>query len=373
MTYDNECFADMAMISIDHFGACEAPPCAAVRDLAFPEPFYCPGVPKQVQIHVNPREGATSYGIEDSPPAGWEVTEISAEGTFDEANWKVKWGPFFEEDLPRSVSYVVVPPSDATGLACFSGMISIDGANEPICGDDCIDSYCCPFMEVDLPQPPCPPCPLGDCTTCVDSVCRDGRIGLCELIGYACAWKNGCNDDLAGMTRAAFIWRNGECYCWDETEQNWFPTDCTGSETGCCDGSTPPGPGEAAFGESASAVAELRFGRASREDASRELLATIKIAAPADGSAMALEFQVPDGWEVTQISDDGAWDGIHRKVKWGPFMEEMSRTLVCKARQLNKGASTAGRLSGERRVGTFRGTVSFDGLNRPIAVDRGTR
>jgi hypothetical protein len=41
---------------------------------------------------------------------------------------------------------------------------------------------------------------VGDCTTCTTGACADGQVSMCELVGYACAWMRGCNDDLAGMT-----------------------------------------------------------------------------------------------------------------------------------------------------------------------------
>ena len=42
---------------------------------------------------------------------------------------------------------------------------------------------------------------------------------------------------------------------------------------------------------------------------------------------MGLEYQIPMGWKVTAISHGGAWDQRHRKVKWGPFFENLSRTV----------------------------------------------
>ena len=87
----------------------------------------------------------------------------------------------------------------------------------------------CPYLAADVPQPTCDGC--ADCTC---ATCEDGKIELCEMSGYACAWKKGCNDDLAGMTRAAFIWKSGECYCWDTEEEAWLPTDCPAPESGCC-------------------------------------------------------------------------------------------------------------------------------------------
>ena len=89
----------------------------------------------------------------------------------------------------------------------------------------------------------------------------------------------------------------------------------------------------------------------------------ITIEVPEGTSAMALEFRVPRGWDVTSISDGGQWDAIHRKVKWGPFFNQLSRTVTF----------TAHPRTPQPRLADFSGTVSFDGLNRPIEIDRCTR
>ncbi|MGB2986172.1 MAG: hypothetical protein WBE26_09845 [Phycisphaerae bacterium] len=72
--------------------------------------------------------------------------------------------------------------------------------------------------------------------------------------------------------------------------------------------------------------------------------------------AMPLEYRIPKGWKVTAISDGGAWDGQTRKVKWGSFLEDLSRTATFEAR----GPADV------RRARDFSGTVSFDGVNYPI-------
>ncbi len=373
ITYDNECFADMAAESIAYFGECQE--CAARRDLAVPDLTYCPGVPKHIQIHLSPRSGVTAYALEDRPPAGWEVTFVSGDGFYDELNGKVKWGPFFPDTLPRSVSYVAVPPLDFDAVACFEGAISLDGINEPICGDACIEPHCAPFMAADTPQPPCPQCPVGDCTTCPapapTGACRDWRISLCELVGYACAWLRGCNDDLAGLTRAAYIWRHGECYCWHEVQQNWFPTDCPPPSSGIC-GSANLGPGDVDPSESGGAVAYLRFSRLDgRHSRAKEVKVVIVTEAPDVASAMALDFTLPTGWEPVTISDDGKWDETHRKVKWGPFYDDLTRRITLQARSTAASTIRPTRISsGEPVVGRFSGTISFDGHNEPIVVKR---
>ena len=227
-------------------------------------------------------------------------------------------------------------------------------------------------MGADKPQPACPWCLIGDCTTCPEGRCQDGRISMCELIGYACAWLLGCNDDLAGMTRAAYIWRNGECYCWDAGEANWFPSSCPSSAPWCCDGTDPGGNASQPASTTAlgGASASIRSVSKSRTSRVRELKVPITIEAPAGASAVALELHVPRGWNVTAISDGGGWDESSRKVKWGPFMDDLSRTVTFKATRTGGAMSPKTDLATDAtRPTRFRGTVSFDGVNQPIAID----
>ena len=85
---------------------------------------------------------------------------------------------------------------------------------------------------------------------------------------------------------------------------------------------------------------------------------------------MALECEVPQGWQVTDISSGGMWDELHRKVKWGPFMDNLSRRVSFKVRQLYVAPTAKSRrFRGERRLDGLAGTVSFDGVNHPLTIE----
>jgi outer membrane protein assembly factor BamB len=89
---------------------------------------YSPGTPMKVQLQVSPASDRIVYAVEDSPPAGWMVTDISPPGQLDPLLGKIKWGPFFD-DQQRTFSYAVIPPPDATGSVSFFGLASLDGTN----------------------------------------------------------------------------------------------------------------------------------------------------------------------------------------------------------------------------------------------------
>ncbi len=330
--------------------------CAATRDLSDGALAYCPSDIKTVRIALSVQPETFAIGVEDSLPAGWtQVLNISDGGLFDAANNKVKWGPLFGP-FPAELTYDVLVPDTATGVNCFTGTVSVDGVNQPICGQECVEESCCSYLRADEPAAVCAGC--GDCTC---AACRDGRMELCEMIGYACAWQRGCNDDLAGMTRAAFIWVTGECYCWDEVAQTWFPSPCAGSNSVCCTGGSAAGLRELS---SPVGAAILSYDRAKRSTprgragrgVTKPVTVSIDVLAPAGTAVMALECSVPRGWKIEAISDGGTWDGSSRKVKWGPFFENPTRSVTVRVRA--KGAATD--------LNALDGSVSFDGINFPI-------
>ncbi len=352
VTYGNECEADYAGLSLKHTGPCDRP-CASSRDLGDPERTYCPGSPKRIRIALTPPKGAVVLGVEDGPPIGWIVTDnISHDGVYDAVNHKVKWGPLFPP-FPTALSYEVIPQDVTNFGACFSGTVSVNGANQGICGDACVTISCCPRLEADSPQPDCPGCAFGDCENCAGGACEDGRISLCEVIGYACAWLHGCNDDLSGMTRAAFIWRSGECYCSHWASQSWLPTTCPAPPSGCC--SSDSSGGEAAVivevgSESAAAETLLRH--------RRTVVVQVAVDPPPGTSAVALEVHVPRSWTPTAISEEGQWDSVHRKVKWGPFFDDRPFMVTFELPRAARGK--------HRDLRGLTGTVSFDGNNQAI-------
>jgi len=369
-TYGNSCEADQAGVTIQHPGPCITQPCSATRNLSTDDLSYCPGDTFKVQIRLKPLNSTQAIGVEDRPPVGWIVSNISHGGVWDTVNGKVKWGPLFPP-FPEELSYDVATTIAANVSSCFTGAISMDGITQAICGDTCVHPFCCPRLAADEPQPDCNLCPVGDCLTCDAGICEDGRVSLCEVIGYACAWLRGCNDDMSGMTRAAYIWRSGECYCWNAAAAQWYPTVCTYNVPGCCTDHTTDG-----------ALRELEpfgYGRAfvdveSIETVPRAKQPTVEIPIsiePSAGtSAVALEIKVPRGWEASVVSDGGVWDPVLRKVKWGPYFDDAARSVTVFLRR--QSPPTDAKTRDSRRpfpVHQLTGTVSFDGWNHPIAIE----
>jgi hypothetical protein len=71
----------------------------------------------------------------------------------------------------------------------------------------------------------------------------------------------------------------------------------------------------------------------------------------------AVEDVPPTGWTVSSINENGQWDNVNKKVKWGPFFDANNRTLTYKTTPP----------VGETGPKTFSGTASFDGTNVTIS------
>jgi len=106
----------------------------AGRDLSG---YSGPGTVFTVSIAIDPVPGTGVVGLEDAPPGGWSVANISHSGGWDAQSQEVKWGPFFDPSIPATVTYDVTPLASA-GAQCFVGTVSFDGNEEAVGGDPCV-------------------------------------------------------------------------------------------------------------------------------------------------------------------------------------------------------------------------------------------
>jgi len=95
---------------------------------------YTAGTPLLISIVVTPSDSTLAYAIEDTPPEGWAVSDISHAGVYDAVNKKVKWGPFFDNNA-RTLTYTVTPNGPPWIGGFYGGTVSFDGTNAPIYGD----------------------------------------------------------------------------------------------------------------------------------------------------------------------------------------------------------------------------------------------
>ncbi len=94
---------------------------------------YADGQGVTVTIAVSPDPSVQAFAVDDTPPAGWVVSDVSPGGSWDANNGQVKWGPFFDNQS-RELTYVATPPAGETGVRFFDGRASFDGRSDAITG-----------------------------------------------------------------------------------------------------------------------------------------------------------------------------------------------------------------------------------------------
>jgi hypothetical protein len=302
-----------------------------VRDLL---PCYIAGAANQVGIDVTPPAGTLAYAVEDQPPAGWTVSNISDGGVFDGTTGRVKWGPFFDANS-RMLTYDVTPPAGTTGPVNWTGLASFDGVNEELGGDVAIAEPC--------GFPP-------------DYNPGDLRITVGEVTGYGACWRGGSCTGIpvvpaliAYVTRAGFLWRSGEVFHRDPACDDTYPDDAQCWVPGAGRQVTLRG---GAWAPSRRPGGTATLAPLSLRPNGRSFEVTILLTPNRGTLAQAVEQRVPAGARVTRISDGGVYDAATRSVKWGPLLDDTPRTLTYRL-TVPRGTTPSPRLVGR---------ASFDGV-----------
>jgi hypothetical protein len=299
------------------------PLCAARRSLPS---CYVPERATHVVIETTIPDTAASHTVEDVPPSGWTVSDISHGGSF--SGGAVTWGPF-DDTQARTLTYAVTPPADAFSPEEFSGTITIGGEVQDICGDAVID--------LDCDQADFHPADLDD----------NWRDEIDEITAYGAAWLNSTPwvrppnpIPIEYVTNAGLIWIEGEIYHYASTQYPpWLP-----------------GYGKALTGGGTAMSTLLP----STYIAGEPVEVSISVTPDAGTANYAIQDGPPLGWPVTGISNDGHFDEINGLVKWGPFYDDDIRAL----------SYTVTPPAGESGSKTFLGVASFDGSSEAIGGDR---
>jgi len=295
---------------------------------------YFPGSPLTVTLNVAPAITVTAYAVQDLPPTGWSVSNISGGGAFDSATAMVKWGPFFD-NTARSLTYQVTPPSSGTGVQTFAGTASFDGVGVSVEGSSS----------------------LAQLTTHPADSSADFHVDINEMTAYGAAWKNGTTwpvppnpIDVNYVTRAGYLWKGGEVYHLDTTQT---PPLCwvTGSATTSM-----------VAMRTMSAVVPSTASTATRTlpaiySVGVPFQVTVSVTPSAGTAAYAVEDTPPNGWVISAIDNGGVWDAVNNQVKWGPYFDNTQRAL----------SYTLTPAAGSTGSQTFAGTASFDGIGVAIA------
>ena len=301
------------------------------RDLP---PAYFPGTVLDVVLLAEPPRGGAAWTVEEVPPTGWVVSEISNDGFFDRATGKVKFGPYTDTE-ERRLTYRVAAPASASGVQNFTGKASLDGRTLPVAGDAVL-------LPVGEHHP-------ADMTPTNQVIVAD------ELTAYAAAWKrgrpwgtDGGTIPVAYVTRAGLIWKSGEAYRFDTSAGAppacWVPS------------ATRPAGRTLAARSPGLAVVDVPEGVAERHAETVQKPGTagrveIHVQPPLGTFAFAVEENVPHGWQVSAVSDDGVYDPTTGRIRWGLFFGDAPRMLTFLA---TPPAGVAG-------TSVWKGIVSFDG------------
>ena len=289
---------------------------------------YIAESPAAISLCVEPKAGTNAYAVEDVPPTGWTVSGINEGGTWDDVNKKVKWGTWFD-DTARTLTYNATPPVGETGTKTFTGTGSFDGQDVDTGGDSQIQEGM--YHPADYPT-------------------RNWTMVIGEVTGYGAAWKTGATWEvppnpipIGYVTNAGYLWKVGEVYQYNglqDPPQCWEPPNGEGSRRAKATGTaTRTLPDNYVAGQ-ASAV-------------------SIVTAPEAGVAAYAVEDTPPADWTVSDINENGAWDDVNKKVKWGPWFDSTVRTLTYNATPP----------AGEEGTKTFVGVASYDGNDVDIAGD----
>lgn len=308
--------------------------------------WYAPGRPLQfvtgnpVQLVVEPKVNSGTWTVEETPPQEWVVdsASISHGGSFDPATGKVIFGPF-SDDAPRTLTYDLTIPLDATGTVWFEGMVSIDDGIALIGGQD--QSTFHPRHPADLS--------------------RSGFVlSEEEVQDYAMAWRSATAWDhapkeipISYVTRAGALWKLGENYAFDPEADDpplwWIPTE------------SDPEPIHASFGvndSTVSATADLPEIYYPGEPF------TVSLSVNPDPGVQnyALQEQVPSGWEIDpdSLSQAGTADNETGTLRFGPYFDTTQRTITF---DVTPATDAAGEV-------TFKGVISFDGYSQAIGGTR---
>ncbi|MDD5707520.1 MAG: hypothetical protein PHR35_16475, partial [Kiritimatiellae bacterium] len=233
-------------------------------------------------------------GVEEKLSPGQIPLSISDGGNWDADNNKVKWVFRGHGQIrDRALQYTV----NLAG-AVVAGLVNFGTDNHPITGDTVFTGGANPGLLH----------PADDN--------GDWRIVLEEIGACVARWKSGADDYRTPVViRGITLYRHGEQYTYDPNvaaeAKRWIPLSRLGNA-----------------GMATLAVRPLALNGPLVGAVRTVLSNTVAIVVTPEPGALAwgLEEVVPAGVQVTSVSHDGAWDVLHRKIKWA-FDDSEARTL----------------------------------------------
>ena len=266
-------------------------------------PEYTAGQSGTVTLTASVEAGFTlsALTVEETVPAGLIPENISNSGQYNAGTLVIRWFILGQPSGP--LTYTVTPAADAGDDYAFSG----------------IASYLEEFQEV--------PVAIGGQTVWQESVCipqavdTDGNyeISTTELLVAASQWTSGASSPTTSeLLIAASFWTSGGAYHCDD-EGNYVagaaPGKVAALRAADIAGQTGAGQAPDSAAQPAQAATAVRAfldectpgqtGTASITITTTELL-----------TAIAVDEVVPEGWTVTNISNNGVFAEATRTIRW---------------------------------------------------------
>jgi len=286
------------------------------------------------------------------------VSEITEGGFHDTKNNKVKWGPWFD-DVARTLEYELVAPTGFSGTITCKGVASFDGQNMGVQGQGRIEA------KGGIPRPE------GVAERLITQTGDDWVVKI-EMKPATGTGSYAVEEDVAKDWEVSEITEGG----FHDTKNNkvkwgpWFddvartleyklvaPAGFSGAMTvngvTSFDGQNKKLKGDGRV--QASGNGQNPGGAADRviTYSGHKWTVKIEVKPAVDTGSYAVEEEVEKGWEVIGITEGGFHDQYNHKVKWGPWFDDVARTLEYKL------VAPAG-FSGEIALN---GVASFDGQN----------
>jgi hypothetical protein len=263
---------------------------------------YQPGKPFTVSIQASMDSAFVidSLIVEETIPIGLTPFNISKEGFWNESTRTIRWFVFSDFNAP--FTYEVTPTEFDEQEFSFLGIASyLDGGNEiviPIDEKSTIHKCLCKPHIVDID--------------------KDFVISNSELLNAAGCWKNQCNpqDDLdcspygescisnRELLEAASLWKKGGNYCCDDNGN--YVSDCPKSISKSTAKTQPV--------QQNPLITSYRV--LPQCDSNQPWLVTLSIVTNDNLDALIVEETVPDGWDVTDVSNGGEYVASLNTIRW---------------------------------------------------------
>ena len=294
---------------------------------------YLPGVAFEIVLTATPAAHVNTYAVEEQIPAGWTPIDLSSGGVWDAANRKIKWGPFVTPAGVASIlRYRLTPAADASLPLPLRAEARFDERS--------LEAEATVTRQLTHPE--------SLLVRTLPAAYRPGQALTLTLVATPIdtALVYGIEEAVPDGWTASAISHGG---AFDPLKGlvKWGPFfDAIATPRTLTCQVTPPAD---AFG-TVTFVGIGRFDQtfvsATGADTLANLPGTVTrslpthytqgVAFPVTLNAVpvpgvityAVEEVVPLGWTVANPSDGGAWDPVHRKIKWGPFLDRNLRPLT---------------------------------------------